>query len=133
MRLSELGKAKRLLFAILILVPTAVFADARKEDWYGAWAMNHDGHTGTLRIGDTKVDCAGPLWCDMKVSYVDTSGREYRGTILRIDDSGQHMSFQIDFPGNRQKFDAYIFSWQKTNLAGVTYWGGRTFGFYARK
>lgn len=43
------------------------------------------------------------------------------------------MAFTINFPGNTQKFDACIFSWDKAKLAGRTYWGGRTFGFSALK
>jgi hypothetical protein len=43
------------------------------------------------------------------------------------------MVFYVDFQGNPQKFDGYLFSWDKTKIAGITYWGGRTFGFYAVK
>jgi hypothetical protein len=43
------------------------------------------------------------------------------------------MVFYIDFPDNRQKFDAYLFSWDKSKMAGTTYWGGRPFGFFATK
>ena len=95
--------------------------------------MNHDGFAGTLNIMDTKVDCAGPLWCDMAINYVDNKGVRHSGRIERIDSKGQHMVFYINFPGNPQKFDAYIFSWDKGKLAGTTYWGGSTFGFYATK
>ena len=117
----------------LLLFPANLFADAQKGEWVGNWAMNHDGHVGTLRIVVTKADCAGPAWCDMAVSYVDSKGGRFAGSIERIDDNGQHMVFYINFPGNRQKFDAYIFSWNKSRMAGITYWGGRTFGFYATK
>ena len=43
------------------------------------------------------------------------------------------MRFYINFPNNKQVFDAYLFSWDKTKLAGTTYWHGRTFGFYVIK
>ena len=43
------------------------------------------------------------------------------------------MIFSLNFPNNTQKFDAYLFSWDKRKIAGVTYWGGRTFGFFALK
>jgi hypothetical protein len=117
----------------LLLLPANLFADATKREWFGEWAMNHDGHAGTLRIADSKVDCATSAWCDMTVSYVDDKGVRHAGTIEKIDGSGQHMVFYLNLPGNRQKFDAYIFSWDKEKLAGTTYWGGRTFGFYAIK
>jgi hypothetical protein len=95
--------------------------------------MNHDGHVGTLMITDTKADCASPVWCDMAVRYTDSQGTTYSGKIDSIDDRLQHMAFSINFPRNTQKFDARIFSWDKKKLAGTTYWGGRTFGFYALK
>ena len=122
-----------LTLAFLLLLPATTFADAEKKDWFGMWAMNHDGHPGTLNITDTKVDCAGPLWCDMAVRYVDNRGMKFTGRIEKIDNNGQHMVFYINFPGNTQKFDAFIFSGDKGKLAGTTYWGGRTFGFFATR
>ena len=122
-----------LTLAGLLLFPLNLLADASKQDWFGDWAMNHDGFAGTLRIADTKVDCASSAWCDLAISYVDNRGVRHSGRIAGIDDKGQHMVFYINFPGNQQKFDAYIFSWDKRKLAGTTYWGGRTFGFYATK
>lgn len=119
--------------AFLLLFPATSFADATKEDWYGTWSMNHDGFAGTLTITDTKVDCGGPLWCDMAISYRDNKGIRHSGRIERIDNNGQHMVFYLNFPGSRQKFDAFIFSWDKGKLAGTTYWNRRTFGFYATK
>ena len=130
MRKAILGT---LALAALLLLPANLLADAEKAEWFGAWTMNHDGHTGTLRIVDRPVDCAAPEWCDMAIVYTDSGGRRHSGTIERIDDKRQHMAFHINFPNNRQKFDAYIFSWDKRKLAGTTYWGGRTFGFYATK
>ena len=122
-----------LTMAFLLLLPANTFADATKEEWFATWSMNHDGHAGTLIIMDTKVDCAGPLWCDMSIRYVDNKNVTHTGRIERIDNNGQRMVFYINFPGNRQKFDAFIFSWDKGKLAGTTYWGRRTFGFYAVK
>jgi hypothetical protein len=117
----------------LLLVPVNLFADAQKQEWFGTWSMNHDGFAGSLRITDSKVDCASSAWCDMVLRYVNDKGVTQTGSIETIDSKGQHMVFYINFPGNRQKFDAYIFSWDKRKLAGTTYWGGRTFGFYATK
>lgn len=121
------------LATLFLLLPANVLADAKKTEWFGIWAMNHDGLAGTLRITDSKVDCATSDWCDMVINYVDNKGVSHSGSIEKIDGKGQHMVFSINFPGNRQKFDAYIFSWDKRKMAGTTYWGGRTFGFYATK
>lgn len=122
-----------LALAALCLCPAGARADAVKEDWYGSWAMNHDGHVGTLIISDSPADCAAPVWCDMRLVYQDRNGTRFRGAIVNIDSQLQHMAFYISFPGNRQRFDAYIFSWDKRKLAGTTLWGGRTFGFYASR
>jgi hypothetical protein len=123
----------RLAFAILIISPAVVTADAKKHEWFGSWTMNHDGHVGTLRIAELKADCVSPLWCDMVVTYTDADGKRYQATIQAFDDKLQHLRFQVGFPGNNQPFDAYLFSWDKSKMAGTTRWGGRTFGFFATK
>ncbi|PYS65649.1 MAG: hypothetical protein DMF76_02100 [Acidobacteria bacterium] len=117
----------------LLLIPLASLADANLNEWVGRWSMNHDGHVGTLIISDSKMDCGGPAWCSLTLRYIDSEGASFSGNIDRIDDRWQHMVFFINFRDNRQKFDAYIFSWDKSKLAGTTYWGGRTFGLYAIK
>ena len=116
-------------FAAFVYTPAPV----DKHEWYGQWNMNHDGHPGTLTISDSKADCATTPWCDMILSYSGKGGQRIQGSIDRIDDNLQHMVFYLHFPGNKQKFDAYIFSWDKINMAGTTYWNGRTFGFFANK
>lgn len=117
----------------LLLLSTNVFADAAKADWFGTWTMNHDGMRGSLRIVDLPIDCAPAAWCDMGITYTNDKGVRFTGKIERVQDKWQHMTFYINFPNNRQRFDAYIFSWEKSKLAGTTIWGGRTFGFYATK
>jgi hypothetical protein len=122
-----------LTVAASLLLTEPVLADAQKNDWLGVWQMTHDGHKGTLRITRLNVACTDREWCDMQVAYLDSSGKLFNASIERIDDQGQHMVFYINFPGNRQRFDAYLFSWDKLSLAGTTYWRGRTFGFAATK
>lgn len=128
----------RILVACLLvsscLLPGArAWADAAVSDWIGEYSMNHDGHVGTLRIRDQKVDCAAPPWCGLVLDYIDSSGNRSTGSIQSIDQKGQHMRFVIGFPNNRQVFNGWIFSWDKNHVAGTTEWGGRTFGFYAAK
>lgn len=117
----------------LLLVPHQTHADASLDEWIGTWSMNHDGHVGTLLISDSQMDCGGPAWCSMALRYIDSEGVTFSGRIDQVVDKYQHMVFYINFPGNRQRFDAYIFSWDKSKMAGTTYWGGRTFGLYAIK
>src|SRR5688572_16637278 len=50
-----------------------------------------------------------------------------------IDQAWQHMVFYVTFPGNPQRFDGYLMSWDKNRMAGTTVWEGRTFGFFAVK
>jgi len=119
--------------AVLLMLPLRAMADAEVSDWIGTYNMNHDGHVGTLDIHEIKADCASSPWCAMALKYTDSSGQGYTARIDKIDDKNQHMVFYINFPNNTQKFDGYLFSWDKTKMAGTTYWGGRTFGFYAVK
>jgi hypothetical protein len=118
---------------MLLFLPCSAFADAEIHDWIGTYNMNHDGWVGILNIADSKMDCATTQWCSLVLTYVDSSGVKHKGKIEMIDQSWQHMVFHINFPDNEQKFDAYLFSWDKRRIAGTTYWGGRTFGFYAIK
>ncbi len=118
--------------ACLLLLTPLLMADADRQDWIGEYAMNHDGHPGTLRILQGR--CRRGLPCtELAIRYADERGTEYAGSVLALDDSGQHLRFSIAFPGNAQIFDVYIFSFDKTKLAGTTVWGGRTFGVMAQK
>lgn len=116
---------------VLLVAPVRTGADAQIAEWIGDYAMNHDGHLGTLRITDTKADCATTPWCHLAATYTDTHGARRAGRIRQIDQAFQHMVLEIAFPGNRQRFDAYLMSWDKTKMAGTTVWNQRTFGFYA--
>lgn len=117
----------------LLAVPAGVRADAEVREWVGEYCMNHDGQVGTLSIKDSKVDCASSTWCSLVLHYPDGDGNRRNGRIEKIEDRIQHMVFYIDFPDNTQKFDTYLFRWDKSKLAGTTCWGGRTFGFFATK
>jgi hypothetical protein len=125
---------RSLVFAacLLLLRPALVLADANRPDWIGEYAMNHDGHSGTLCIMQAK--CRPPMPCvGMTIQYVDENGNNYGGLVSTLDDNGQHMRFTINFPENAQVFDVYIFSFDKSKLAGTTVWGGRTFGVMATR
>jgi hypothetical protein len=123
------------LLPVVFLFATGLArADAQVSEWIGTYTMNHDGFVGTLDIADSKRDCAGPPWCHLVLSYVDRDGAKRAGRIVTIDQAFQHMVFVIQFSGTaRQRFDGYLMSWDKNKMAGVTEWGGRTFGFYAVK
>jgi hypothetical protein len=117
----------------IVLFPLVASADAQVHEWIGQYNMDHDGWVGTLSILDSKQDCATSPWCHLALRYTDAQGHTLTGGITTIDQQFQHMVFTINFPNNTQTFDAYLFSWDKTKMAGTTYWGGRTFGFFAMK
>lgn len=124
-----------LLVAFLAVIgPVPVLADATPGEWIGEYRMNHDGHLGTLRIIGQKQRCpVERLWCFLSASYTDSNGTVFDTRIESLDNNGQHIAFVIYFPGNPQRFDAYLFSWDKTKMAGTTVWQGRTFGMFAEK
>lgn len=115
---------------LCLLTPVLLFGDADRQDWLGEYTMNHDGHPGMLHI--TAAKCRMPC-IGLRVQYFDERGTEYSGAVSALDDNGQHMRFTIEFPGNAQVFDVYIFSFDKNKLAGTTVWSGRTFGVMAQK
>jgi hypothetical protein len=121
------------LVAFLMLSPVLLCADADRLDWVGDYAMNHDGHPGTLRIVASKKGCKTLPCPYLAVRYIDEHGSSFPAFVNAIDDRGQHMQFTVAFPANPQVFDVYIFSFDKTKLAGTTLWQGRTFGVYAEK
>ena len=122
-----------LSFVWVLVFPLHAWGDAQVHEWIGEWKMNHDGFVGTLSMLDSKQDCASSAWCHLVLKYTDAQGKTFTGKIAKIDQKFQHMAFYITFPDNTQKFEAYLFSWDKKKLAGTTYWGGRTFGFFATK
>lgn len=121
------------LAVLVLLFPPLAYSDINPADWLGKYQMNHDGWPGTLVISDSKSGCTTSPWCSFVISYIDNKGVSHTGAIDVIDQQGQHMIFNLNFPGNTQRFDGYIFSWDKNKMAGITYWHGRTFGFYALK
>ncbi|HEY7191526.1 MAG TPA: hypothetical protein VH436_33480 [Vicinamibacterales bacterium] len=121
------------LLVMLLAAPLRAGADAQINEWIGNYTMSHDGLQGTLRIGDSRADCAAPAWCRLTASYIDSNGMPLRATIRVMDQAWQHMVLYIAFPNNMQRFDAYLMSWDKNRIAGTTMWQGRTFGFYAFK
>lgn len=110
-----------------------VFGQMQKKDWIGTYAMNHDGWEGTLVIEDSKRDCSNSPWCSLNIRYTDAQGNRRRAAISRFSKDWQYIAFQIRFPQHIQPFEGYLFSHDKSLLAGTTVWSNTTFGFYAKK
>src|SRR5437660_1759960 len=96
-------KNLRWLLCFILFSPVGLLADAQIRDWLGQYAMNHDGHPGTLLIRDSKLGCATSPWCSLVLRYTDANGAQFAGRIERVDQNLQHMTFVIGFPGNLQR------------------------------
>ena len=121
------------IFWFLFIFSLPLFGDIAPMEWAGQFAMNHDGHAGTLLISEAKTGCHSPAWCDLRISYKDATGKPLLARILTLDQNGQRLIFVVNFPGNTQRFEVYLFSWDKTKMAGTTVWQGRTFGVLATR
>src|SRR6266568_8736596 len=112
-------KLLRLLYSLLafsstlffLCWPTRVFADAQISDWVGQYTMNHDGFVGKLEILNARRKCNTLAWCALILRYTDAKAVPSIGRIESVDQNFQHMVFYLEFPGNPQRFDAYLFSW----------------------
>lgn len=110
-----------------------VLAQMQIKDWIGTYHMNHDGWEGTLVIEDSKRDCNNSPWCALNIRYTDAKGNGRKVGISRFSRDWQHITFQIQFPQHLQPFEGYLFSHNKSLLAGTTVWNNKTFAFYAEK
>jgi hypothetical protein len=100
------------------------------EMWAGDWTLYNSSapYTNTLRIRETKADCAGPPWCSLAISLKrDTDGKTWSGRIEKMDDLFRHMVFYI----GPTKNDVQIFVY-RNKMAGQRY-GPRPSYFYAIK
>lgn len=120
----------RLILAALLLTP-ALHAEATRQDWIGDYTIDHDGHPGTLHITPSRRKCAPGQCTGLDAQYADQNGTAYPTAVNAFDQGGQHLALTVSFPGNAQPFDLYIFSFEKSRLAGTTVWQGRTFGVSA--
>jgi hypothetical protein len=121
------------ILVFLLLCPCLMRAAITPQDWVGSYQMNHDGHVGMLSVSLSTAKCAKLPCPGLAVQYRDEHGASYGGIVTALDDEGQHMAFTIEFPGAPQRFDVYLFSFDKTRMAGTTVWGGRVFGVMGTK
>ena len=86
----------------------------------GAWAMDHDGWRGTLRV-DAAPDGS------IRGSYTPNGGT---GLPMRghVGGHGHELRIEIDFPKHRQPFTLLVHTRERGVLSGTTVWSGKTFG-----
>ena len=89
----------------------------------GSYDMVHDGWRGTLELNGTSG------------VYFDAERHSYR---LLVETHGNHIVFYVLGLGGEnadgrggQKFDGYLMSQTRDDIAGLTWWQGQPFGFYA--
>ncbi|RSM81569.1 hypothetical protein DMH04_27175 [Kibdelosporangium aridum] len=95
------------------------------NDWIGAWAMNHDGWSGTLRITSVQPFVA---------TYTRSSG-ENLPVSGGLDSTHPHvLRARIRFSGdNLQPFQLHAHTFGKDVFSGTTQWAGLTFGAKGRR
>ncbi len=117
-----------------------------KGDFVGTFKMNHDGWVGELTLWKVDDDSAQHL-PNIKGTYKDQDGKTHdvyawvRTPTYAMPAAwgpDHKIEFYIDFEdtaqtSDDQKFEGYLFTQTKDAMAGITYWNGIPFGFYARK
>lgn len=117
-----------------------------KQDFLGSYRMNHDGWKGKLELWAVPDD---PIEQQPNVRgrYTGDDGAVYnvRGYVrtpsypLDVSWGPDHkIELRIDFANTPDiaddaKFDGYLFTQTRNGLAGLTWWQGTPFGFFALK
>ena len=125
-------RAGVVLFLVLLAVAWAspVSAQVPKSDFYGTWAMNHDGWEGKLVLRGAGIPDG--LFGD----YVGADGRVHfvQGSV-----ESHKIVFYIDLkdtkglPEDDQRFEGYLFTQSRKAMAGTTAWTSTIYGWSAVK
>lgn len=125
-------KSRWICAFFMAVVPFALIAQT-PGDWVGRFNINRNGSTGMLTIADSGRVCAGVVWCNLDILYRDADGSMHRGKILRMQPGNLRMQFALGFPGGSEIFDAYLFSRDRSGMAGTYRDSQGTFGFFATR
>ncbi len=116
----------------------------QRDDFAGSYEMIHDGWQGNLVLNKEDGDFIESI-PNMGGSYTGSDNKAHavwgyvRTATYPVPASwgpDHKIEFRVDFPdtpstADDQKFDAYLFSWEPGTMAGITWWNGTPFGFYA--
>ena len=97
-------------------------------DWpalQGRYSMVHDGWRGTLDLSPKGS------------TYTSSDNKRFN---VLVEGQGYHVIFYVTALGGQnadgkggQKFDGYLMTQTRDAIAGLTWWEGQPFGFFARK
>lgn len=102
-------------------------------DFLGVYTGSHDGRRARLRISDTKIDVAWPVF---QITFEDLDrDRTYRNIHHQRNQStyGEHVltDVQLDQVGGSDKKiyrKLLLHTWNIDHLTGISVWQGREFG-----
>ncbi|MFO8240346.1 MAG: C25 family cysteine peptidase, partial [Dissulfuribacterales bacterium] len=121
-------------------------AGTQRADFAKTFEMAHDGWRGSLCLSKASGDFIEQT-PNMGGKYTSSDGAEHsvRGYVRTATyyippawGPDHKISFYIDFndtlsQNDDQKFDGYLFSWEKDTMAGLAWWNDIPYGFFARK
>jgi len=128
-----------LLSVFIIVALSGAIAEWDVDDFIGTWQMEHDGWKGTLTLRKHSGDCdTSP---PMKGEYIAHDGKKYEVDawarcpgISRQKKWSHYIRFYIKFsPEHHQTFEGYLYSRNRSMMAGITDYKGTNYGFHAKK
>jgi hypothetical protein len=125
-------RADIVLFLAMAAIAWAspAFAQVPKTDFYGTWAMNHDGWQGQLVLRGAGIPAGlfgDYVGADGKVHFVQGSVEDHK-VVLYID-----LKDTKGLPDDDQRFEGYLFTQSRNAMAGTTTWGNVHYGWSAVK
>ncbi|MCX6557525.1 MAG: hypothetical protein NTW95_08885 [Candidatus Aminicenantes bacterium] len=126
----------RMAAVVVLLVFTTIaggrlaFAQVTKQDFFGTWAMNHDGWEGTLVLRAAGIPgglFGDYLAADGKVHFVQGSVEAHK-IVFYVD-----LKDTKGLPEDDQRFEGYLFTQSRQAMAGTTTWANIVYGWSAAK
>ncbi|HLK08282.1 MAG TPA: hypothetical protein VKV30_10080 [Candidatus Angelobacter sp.] len=125
---------KCLLGLAILLMSCNAPGQTTVSDWIGEFELNQNGEPGTLVIRNSSQPCAGTPWCGLTIALKGAKETHLQqGHIVSMDTASRRMRFDIVSLSGAQAFEAFLFTGDKSAMAGTFRSGSAIFGFYAKK